>query len=83
MHNLTWTREPVTYHSMIGTVWRDDATLDWLASVQVGDKVYRLDARYDSVPVAMAAVERTWEREKAKIKAVEVRLPKLGEVRWP
>lgn len=78
IHILTeWTREPVTYHSMIGTVWQDEATMDWLASVQVGERVSRLNARYDSAPVAMMAVERTWQREYEKLSRPAPSIPHL------
>lgn len=51
-----------SYHSPMGMVERG---LDggWIGKVMVGDKLYRVKETFESAPVAMKAVERTYDRE--------------------
>lgn len=54
-----------SYTCALGFTYRKDLD-DWVAKVNIDGEYFRLTETYVSAQAAMAAIERTWEREMKK-----------------
>jgi hypothetical protein len=78
MANIEWTHEPETFSSSIGEVQKGDVSGIWRAWVFVGGKRYMIAGDYESAPVAIGVVERTYAREVGKIAEAGIGKPVVG-----